>query len=65
MKYEVPIVYRGQCNFIVDANSTGQAQLIAEKLFRNGHEPDALGNEWEELEQVGEPLLLDPATETE
>ena len=56
--YEVSVVYRGQCNFIVRATSPKQAQDKALKMFKGGIEPVALGNEWEEPERVGTPELV-------
>lgn len=53
-KYEVPIVYKGQVNFIVAADSKEQADQIARDRFRNNDKADTLGNEWEEIDRVGE-----------
>jgi hypothetical protein len=55
MKYEVPVVYRGQCNFIVEANSPQEAQELAAARFKTGEAPAELGNEWEEVDRLGEP----------
>jgi hypothetical protein len=52
--YEVPVVYKGQCSFIVEAETPEQAQELAESLFNNGDTPTALGNEWENIERFGE-----------
>lgn len=54
MRYEVPIVYRGQSNYIVEAVSKADAKKKARTCFNNGHKPDELGNEWEEIERIGE-----------
>lgn len=53
MKYEVPIVYRGQSNFIVEASSAEEAERIARERFELDAPADILGNEWEEVERVG------------
>jgi hypothetical protein len=51
--YEVPIVYRGQSNFIVEANSVEEAREKATDRFINDDTPDILGNEWEVIDRVG------------
>jgi hypothetical protein len=53
-RFEVPIVYKGQCNFIVEASSIEEAENIARKMFNNGDRPDELGNEWEKIDRIGE-----------
>lgn len=53
-RYEVPIIYRGLSTFIVEANSEKEAAAKAESLFRNGEPAPVLGNEWEEIDSVGE-----------
>lgn len=58
-KFEIPIVYRGQCNYIVEANTEAQAMTLANERFMNGDPPDELGNEWEEIERWGEIRLID------
>lgn len=58
-KYVVPIIYRGQDNFIVEADSVEQAQERAQLRFCDGQPADELGNEWEEIEKVGEVELID------
>jgi hypothetical protein len=57
-KFEVPIVYRGQCNFIVEAENAEAAKSLAESKFNNGDRPDDLGNEWEEIERIGDAELM-------
>ena len=57
--YEVPVIYRGQCNFIVTAESPEQAAELAEARFKGGMEPDLLGNEWEEIERVGSVQVVE------
>jgi hypothetical protein len=52
-KYEVPIVYRGQCTFIVEAETPEQASDVAVAKFKDGDEPDVLDNEWEEVDRIG------------
>jgi hypothetical protein len=52
-KYEVPVIYQGQCTFIVEAETPEQASNLAVAKFKNGDEPDELGNEWEEVDRVG------------
>lgn len=54
MKYEVPIVYRGLSTYIVEATSPEEATRKALRKFENGEVADPLGNEWEEVERVGE-----------
>lgn len=62
MKYEVPVIYRGQCSFIVEARNPLEARMRAEQAFRQGVEPDRFGNEWEKPEKIGEALLLEMDT---
>ena len=59
MKYAVPVLYRGQCNFLVEADTPEKAEEIAEQKFKNGDKQDTLGNEWEEVERTGRPQPLD------
>lgn len=53
MKYEVAVVFRGQDNFIVEADSPEEARAKAKARFLAGDQPDELGNEWQEVERVG------------
>lgn len=53
-KFVVPIIYRGQANFIVKAENEEAAKTIALTRFRAGDAQDELGNEWEEFEKFGE-----------
>jgi hypothetical protein len=53
--FAVPVVYRGQSNFIVEAETPEEAKRLAEEKFKNGNLPDAFGNEWEEIEKVCDP----------
>lgn len=59
MKYEVPVVYRGQCNFVIEANSAEEAKKMVEIQFREGLSPTELGNEWEEIERIGEIKVIE------
>lgn len=58
-KFEVPVVYKGQCNFIVEASSIEEAEKIAEIKFNNGDSPDKLGNEWEKIDRIGEVVPVE------
>ena len=58
MRYEVPVVYRGQCSYIIEADSPAEAKKVAEAQFKDGVEPDVLGNESEEVDRIGEPIEL-------
>jgi hypothetical protein len=51
--WEVPIVYRGQCSYIVKSKTAKEAEDIAKARFNDGVEPDDLGNGWEEIEKIG------------
>ena len=57
-RYVVPVVYRGMDNFIVEADSPAEAKELAEARFNDGEPADEFGNEWEEIERVGDPELL-------
>ena len=52
------MLYRGQCSFIVEADSPAEAKKVAAARFKDGVEPDVLGNESEEVERIGEPIEL-------
>lgn len=56
-KFAVPVIYRGLSNFIVEAETPEKAKELARTGFHLGTEPDILilGNEFEEIERVGEP----------
>ncbi len=56
--YEVPVIYRGQCNYLVTAESPERAAELAEVCFKKGEEADVLGNEWEEIERIGDVKLV-------
>lgn len=60
-KLEVPIIYKGMMNFIVEVPeniSNEQAEELAKskatQMYANGFVPDSLGNEWESFESFGE-----------
>jgi hypothetical protein len=59
-KFEVPVIYKGQCNFIVEAGSEEEATQIARRMFNNGDRPDELGNEWEKIDWIGDVSKVDP-----
>lgn len=52
--FEVPIVYRGQLNYLIKTTDKDKAEEFARARYGAGHEADNLGNEWEEIERVGE-----------
>lgn len=51
-KFCVPIVYKGLSNFIVEANSAGEAMEKAVEEFNNGAMPELLGNEYEVVDHA-------------
>ena len=59
MKYEVPILYRGQANYIVEAETPDQAQKKAMKAFNNGDDADWLGNDMKAIEKVCKAEIKD------
>lgn len=61
MKYEVAIIYKGQSNFIVEADSPKEAREKAERRFKEGDTPDHTGGEWEEIDHICEPATIDEA----
>lgn len=62
-RYEVPIVYKGQANFVVDAESPEEAIEKARAKFNAGDKEDVFGNEWESIERVGDVEVLGPTHE--
>lgn len=56
--FEVPIVYRGLSNFIVNAETPEAARELAIARFNDGDTPELLGNEWEEIDRVGEITIV-------
>jgi hypothetical protein len=59
MKYEVPIIYRGMCNFVVEANRESEAIAKAIEAFNEGIRPDLFGNKWEIFDRAGTPLGME------
>ena len=53
-KFEVPVIYKGLTNYIVEAETPEEASRKANQLFRNSEGSVDLGNEWEEIDHVGE-----------
>jgi hypothetical protein len=53
-KFCVPVIYSGLSNFIVEADNKEEAETKARELFRGGETPDMLGNEYENVESIGE-----------
>lgn len=56
-KYEVAIDYKGLCNFVIEAKDSKEAVLQAIEKFRDGVEPDVLGNEREIIERCVPTLI--------
>jgi hypothetical protein len=54
MRYCVPVVIRKQVNYIVEADSVQQARHEARIAFNECDEPAYCGNEWEEIDRIGE-----------
>lgn len=54
-RYIVPVVFRGQENFEVVAESPEEAKEKAEAAFKGGFAHILLGNEWHEVERIGKP----------
>ena len=57
-KYCVPVIFKGQDNFVVLADSPEEARDKAEQAFKGGLPPTVCGNEWQEFEQTGIPEEL-------
>jgi hypothetical protein len=53
--WEVPIIYRGQLNYLVEAEDSVRAAEIARQQYHEGTAPTILGNEWEEIDHVITP----------
>jgi len=51
--YIVPIIFKGQDNFIVEAGSLREAEDKARSRFNDGDSPDKCGNEWQEIDRIG------------
>jgi hypothetical protein len=62
--FEVPVIYRGQCSFLVRATSKEQAGEKATFKFKNGDCADELGNEWEEIDRLGDISPVDTGEES-
>jgi hypothetical protein len=60
-KYNVPIVYKGQVNYIVEAESVEEAEELAREQWSTGEKPVELGNEWEKIERFG---VVEPVEES-
>jgi hypothetical protein len=58
MKYEVVVTYRGICTYIVEADTPEAARENASEAFSTGETAPVLGNEWEEIESVGDAHLI-------
>jgi hypothetical protein len=58
-KYCVPIVYTGLSNFIVETSSEEEAIEKARQQFAEGDVPDLLGNEYEDIERVGDVEIVE------
>jgi len=54
-KYCVSVYFSGMDNFIVEADDPEQAKEKAEEAFRDGQPPDVCGNEWQQIDDCGEP----------
>lgn len=59
-KYEVPIIYHGLSNFIVEADGPSEAIAKAIEMFNNGEEPAMLGNEWEIFDRAQDAMPINP-----
>jgi hypothetical protein len=59
-KYEVPVIYNGQCTFIVEAKNEQQARELAIVAFKSGDRPDEMGNEWEAFDRTGDIERVGP-----
>jgi hypothetical protein len=58
-KYEVPVIYRGMENHIVEAENEAEAVRKTRELFGTAAKPVILGNEWEEIITINTPRLVD------
>jgi len=59
MQYEVPVIYKGQCTFIVDADTPDEAKAKAEFKFKNGDGVSEMGNEWETIDTICDPVEIE------
>ena len=53
MKYEVPIVYKGQATYIVEAENEEQAMELADARFKRGDDGDLPASDYETIENYG------------
>jgi hypothetical protein len=44
----------------VEAATPEEATEIAQNRFKNGDQEDMLGNEWEKIERICDPQLMEP-----
>jgi hypothetical protein len=51
-KYEVCVLYSGQNNYIVEANSAEEAEEVARCRYGAGDNGESLGTEYEEIDRV-------------
>lgn len=59
-KYEVPLLYKGQRSYIIEAETPEAAKDVAAARFCDGDDGVVLGNESEEFERFGEVTELPP-----
>lgn len=52
MKYEVAITYKGQLNYLVEADDPETAKALATQRYADGEAGDPLGNEWQVIEKI-------------
>ena len=57
-KYNVPIIYKGQVNYIVEAESVEEAEELVRKQWSAGEKPV---EEWEKIETFG---VVEPVEES-
>ena len=61
MKYAVPIIYKGQSTYIVEAESPEEAEVKARRRYNFGYEPEPmLPSDWQELVRVGDIEEIKP-----
>lgn len=52
MNYEVNVVYKGQINYLVEADSPEEAEEMALERWHNGDRGETLGTEWQSCEKT-------------
>lgn len=52
--FYVPVLYRGQSNFVIRAKNEEAAKTEAVRRFNEGVEPDICGSEWEIVDRIGD-----------